>query len=146
MHEGFLERDGIRLHYLDWTPSGPVRREPILFMHGLSSNARFWERLAARLPERRLIALDQRSHGASDRPASGYSHETLMADAAHVLESLRLGRAVVAGHSWGAAIALELAVARPDLVSGLAFIDGPASSMSEVLSRRCLAIGARTKR
>src|SRR5205085_11353496 len=79
MQEGFVERGGVRLHYLEWAPSAPVPREPILFLHGLSSNARFWERLAERLPERRLIALDQRSHGMSDRPAAGYSHETLVA-------------------------------------------------------------------
>ena len=137
MREGFFDRDGVRLHYLDWDPEeAPDARavEPIVFLHGLSSNARFWARVAERLPGRRMLALDQRSHGLSDRPASGYTHEELTADAAALFDHARLGRALVVGHSWGAAIALELAAARPDLVSGLVFIDGPVASMSEVLT------------
>jgi pimeloyl-ACP methyl ester carboxylesterase len=137
VREGWTEREGVRLHFLEWTPEpdfeGPAR-EPILFLHGLSSNARFWGRVAARLPGRRMLALDQRAHGLSSRTPGGYDHETLVADAAHLLVEVGTGPALVAGHSWGAAIALELAAARPDLVSGLAFIDGPAASMSEVLS------------
>src|SRR5437879_4275788 len=120
--EGYLERDGVRLHYVEWKPD-QERRAPIFLLHGLSSNALFWERLAARLPGRRLVALDQRSHGLSDRPPNGYGADVVVADAAYAIEQLGLGRTFVAGHSWGAAIALELAGTRPDLVAGLAFID-----------------------
>src|SRR5438105_3960318 len=133
MREGWFERDGVRFHYLEWEAPEPDA-EPIVFLHGLSSNARFWERVAGRLGGRRMLALDQRSHGLTGSPVSGYTHEELAADAAALFDHAGLGRAVVAGHSWGAAIALELAAARADLVSGLAFIDGPAASMSEVLS------------
>jgi len=133
IREGWFERDGVRLHYLEWE-AAETNAEPILYLHGLSSNARYWERVAARLGGRRMLALDQRSHGRSESPPTGYLHEDLVADAAALFDRADLGRAVVAGHSWGAAVALELAAARPDLVSGLAFIDGPAASMSEVLS------------
>src|SRR5207244_11171242 len=72
MREGWIERSGVRLHYLEWEPEGD-RQQPDLFMlHGLSSNSRLWERLAALLPGRRMVALDQRSHGPSARPAEGY--------------------------------------------------------------------------
>jgi uncharacterized protein (TIGR03083 family) len=134
MQESRFSRSGVSLHYLEWPPPAGSTLEPIVFLHGLSSNARFWSRVAERLPGRRMLALDQRAHGLSDRPQSGYTHEELVADAAALFEHAQVGRAVVAGHSWGASIALELAAARPDLVSGLAFIDGPAASMSEVLS------------
>jgi uncharacterized protein (TIGR03083 family) len=134
MHEGSFSRAGVRLHYLEWGSADTSAVEPIVFLHGLSSNARFWTRVAERLPGRRLLALDQRAHGLSDRPESGYTHDELVADAASLFAERGVERALVAGHSWGAAIALELAAARPELVSGLAFIDGPAASMSEVLS------------
>jgi pimeloyl-ACP methyl ester carboxylesterase len=55
------------------------------------------------------VALDQRSHGLSDRPPYGYSNRTLAADAAHAIDALGMGRVVVAGHSWGATVALALA-------------------------------------
>ena len=48
MREGWFERDGVRFHYLEWeAPESDA--EPIVFLHGLSSNARFWERVAGRL-------------------------------------------------------------------------------------------------
>src|SRR5438128_1848147 len=72
--EGWLERDGTRLHYLEWLVEGPppprTPEAPLFLLHGLSSNARFWTRFAGRFPRRRVIALDQRSHGLSD-PARG---------------------------------------------------------------------------
>jgi pimeloyl-ACP methyl ester carboxylesterase len=133
MREGWLERDGVRLHHLEWGAGS--RRPPLLLLHGLSSNARFWTRLADLLPSgRRVVALDQRSHGGSDRPASGYSIEVMSGDAAWAIEELGLERPVVVGHSWGASVALDLAGTRPDLVSGLASIDGPIWPMSERLT------------
>jgi pimeloyl-ACP methyl ester carboxylesterase len=127
---GHLEREGVNLHHLEWNPSAPAR-PAILLLHGLSSNAAFWARLAGHLPGRRLVALDQRAHGSSQAPAGGYEPASLAADAAAVVEDLDLGRVVVAGHSWGGSIALQLAADRPDLVSGLAIVDGPVRPWSE---------------
>lgn len=130
MQEGWLERGGVRLHYLEWGPEDATRKPALFLLHGLSSNARVWERMAARLPDRRIVALDQRSHGLSDRPASGYTADELAADAAHAVESLGLERPAVAGHSWGGAVALDFAARFPALVSGLAIVDGPIAAMS----------------
>jgi pimeloyl-ACP methyl ester carboxylesterase len=66
--EGYLDRGGVRLNWLEWAPSGPPEPPAILLLHGLSSNARYWERVARRMNNRRLVALDQRSHGLSGRP------------------------------------------------------------------------------
>jgi pimeloyl-ACP methyl ester carboxylesterase len=55
-------------------------------------------------------------------------------DAAFVVEKLELGRPVVAGHSWGAGVALELAGTRPGVASGLVFIDGPVQSAANLFS------------
>jgi pimeloyl-ACP methyl ester carboxylesterase len=120
----------VRLHYVEWNP-GFGAREPALFLlHGLSSNARVWERVASHDRTRRIVALDQRSHGGSDRPPTGYSAAELLADAAHAIDALDLGRPVVAGHSWGAAVAMDLAAGVPDLVSGVVIVDGPIGAIS----------------
>ncbi|HVB76493.1 MAG TPA: alpha/beta fold hydrolase [Candidatus Nitrosotalea sp.] len=130
---GFVERAGVRLHYREWEAKESTA-PPLFWLHGLSSNALFWERLAQRLPHRRIVALDQRSHGLSDRPDEGNEPAELVADAAHVIDQLGLGRPLVAGHSWGASIALELAATHPELACGLFFIDGPALPMSQFMS------------
>lgn len=132
--EGHLERAGVQLHWLEWAPETPAQRPALFLLHGLSSNARYWERLARRFPQRRLVALDQRAHGGSDVPEAGYGMAELTADAAWAIEQLGLDRPVVAGHSWGATIALDLAASHPGLVCGLAVIDGPLASMSERLT------------
>lgn len=131
MNEGNFERDGVKLHYLEWN-GDESSRPAVLLLHGLSSNAAFWSRTAALLPRRRMVALDQRAHGSSSAPAAGYDPAILAADAAALVERLGLGRVAVAGHSWGASIALQLAADRPDLVAGLAIIDGPVRPWSEL--------------
>jgi pimeloyl-ACP methyl ester carboxylesterase len=134
MREGWLERSGVRLHYLEWEPKAEPREPALFLLHGLSSNSLVWARVAAQLGTRRIVALDQRSHGLSDRPSEGYGSDELVADAAHAIEELGLGRPLVGGHSWGASVALELAASRPDLASGLVFVDGPAVPISRVMS------------
>jgi len=139
--DGWLERDGVKLHYLDWKPeSDPERTPPLVLLHGLSSNARYWERLARRLPGRRLIALDQRGHGLTGQPPhapafpTGYAIEQLLDDVAFLISELGLRGPVVVGHSWGATVALELVGTRSRLTSGLVFIDGPVQSASNLFS------------
>lgn len=130
MEEGRLERDGVGLSYLEWAPDGEAVEPALLLVHGLSSNALVWKRLAPLLPGRRVVAVDQRGHGRSDAPASGYGNQLLAGDLEFLIAELGLGRPVVAGHSWGASIALELAGGRPGLTSGLAIVDGPVAPMS----------------
>ncbi|HXI95685.1 MAG TPA: alpha/beta hydrolase [Candidatus Acidoferrum sp.] len=119
---------------MEWAPSGASERPAFLLLHGLSSNARYWERVARRMTDRRLVALDQRSHGQSDAPQTGYGLDVLAADAGSVIRELGLNRPVVVGHSWGGTVALEVGATLPDLVSGVALMDGPIASMSERIS------------
>ncbi len=117
-----------------------MRQPAILMLHGLSSNARYWERTAAHLSGRRIVALDQRGHGPTGRAPDaaalpeGYAMQELLADAAFVVAELELGRPVVVGHSWGAAVALELAARHPRLASALVFVDGPVQGIASVMS------------
>ena len=138
--DGWLDRGGIPLHYVEWTPNEASLAPPVLLLHGLSSNARYWDRVAAHMPNRRLIALDQRGHGLTGRPPHapnvphGFTMDALVEDAAFVVTEVGLGSPVVVGHSWGATVALEFAGTRPNLASGLVFIDGPVQSASNLFS------------
>lgn len=117
-------------------PAGPrlaLRRidgegRPILLVHGLSSNARTWDGVAARLAAagHEVVAVDQRGHGHSEQTADGYTTEQCAADLAILVEQLGFtgDRApVVAGQSWGGNVVVDLA-ARHGLAAGVALVDG----------------------
>ncbi|MFF0595981.1 alpha/beta fold hydrolase [Streptomyces antibioticus] len=106
---------GRRLSYLDF--GGPGR--PLLALHGHFGEGRTFTRLARELGDSwRVIALDQRGHGHSDRPAD-FSRAGYVEDAAAVLDHLGIGGAVVLGHSLGGVNAYQLAARFPGLVDGL---------------------------
>jgi pimeloyl-ACP methyl ester carboxylesterase len=98
--------------------------EPIVLLHGLASTHRWWDLVAQRLPGFRVVRFDQRGHGGSSATRDGYDIGHLAADALAVLDALDLGRAVLAGHSLGAAVALRVAAARPERVAALACVEG----------------------
>jgi len=136
----WLERDGVSLHCLEWSPEPTGAQPPILLLHGLSSNAQYWGRIARQLKHRRVIALDQRGHGLTGRPPhspalpAGFAMEALLAAINHTIKVLELGRPVLVGHSWGATIALEFAARNPVAASALVFVDGPAQSAANLFS------------
>jgi pimeloyl-ACP methyl ester carboxylesterase len=138
--DGWLERDGVDLHILEWNGEAGAGAPAALLLHGLSSNAHYWDRLASRLADIRLIALDQRAHGLTGREPhaprlpEGLAMDELVADAAAVIRERELGRPLVVGHSWGATVGLEVAGRHPDLISGLVFIDGPIQSAANLFS------------
>jgi pimeloyl-ACP methyl ester carboxylesterase len=104
-----------RLSYLDFGGSGPV----LLALHGHFGEARTFAGLARDLaPDWRVIALDQRGHGRSDRPAD-FTREGYVQDAAAVLGRLGLGPVAVLGHSLGGVNAYQLAARHPYLVGSL---------------------------
>src|SRR5712691_8650444 len=118
----------------------PSHQPSLLLLHGLSSNARYWERVARHLPERRMVALDQRGHGLTGQPPrtptfpEGYAMDELLKDVDVVIAELGLEKPVVAGHSWGATIALEYVGTRHGMAGGLVFIDGPVQSAANLFS------------
>jgi pimeloyl-ACP methyl ester carboxylesterase len=128
-----VQGDGVRLAVREWPGRGPS----ILLLHGLASSSHIWDLVAPRLaPRFRVVAYDQRGHGRSDKPSSGYGFDRLIADAAAVIRALGLGRPVVGGHSWGANVALQLAVDRVDVVSGDVLVDGGFLSMRDRMDWR----------
>lgn len=106
---------GRRLSFLDF--GGPGR--PLLALHGHFGEGRTFTRLARELGDSwRVIALDQRGHGYSDRP-SDFSRNGYVDDAATVLEHLGIDGAVALGHSLGGVNAYQLAARHPALVNAL---------------------------
>ncbi|WP_098023964.1 alpha/beta fold hydrolase [Streptomyces sp. st115] len=110
---------GRRLSLLDF--GGPGR--PLLALHGHFAEGCTFTRLAGELGDAvRVVALDQRGHGRSDRSA-GYSRAGYVEDAVAVLEHLGIGGAVVLGHSLGGVNAYQLAARHPGLVDALVVED-----------------------
>ena len=119
--DGWLSVNGINLHYRDWGGSGP----PVVLLHGLASTCHIWDLVAPILAEEfAVVAVDQRGHGESDKPDYGYDFATVGQDLLGVIEALNLDKPVIVGHSWGADVALEFAVAHPALPRGICFVDG----------------------
>ncbi len=119
---------GVTLHTLDWRPSGdlitPAR--PWLVTHGLASNARLWDGAARRMCAmgHRVVAVDQRGHGLSSKPAGDYDIATCAEDLADLIGVLELDRPAVAGQSWGGNVVLELGSSHPESVESICCVDG----------------------
>ena len=112
---------GLTLHALEWSREGTL----LLFLHGFSNDAHVWDWCAPTFaPHYRVVALDHRGHGDSDRDPEGrYDHETMARDVATVLESLGAERVVLVGHSLGGRVAMRFAGLFPEKVAGLVIVD-----------------------
>jgi pimeloyl-ACP methyl ester carboxylesterase len=124
---------GVRIHYLDWGGGPPVgvRTPPLVLIHGIGETAWWWAPIARRLRSlTHVVALDVRGHGASDAPASGYELLSLAIDVLTVMVANGWGPdaagqpALIAGHGFGAQVAVAVAAERPGAVAGLALVDG----------------------
>jgi pimeloyl-ACP methyl ester carboxylesterase len=140
MADGYVETRGIRLTFSELGPTHPAHTsEPapvLVLVHGLSSNRHIWDLVAPDLARRyHVVALDQRGHGESDQPETGYDFASIVADLAAFLDALNLHQPVLlVGHSWGASVVLHFAVEHPDRTAGLVLLDGGTSSPGERLT------------
>ncbi|HTG31975.1 MAG TPA: alpha/beta fold hydrolase [Thermoanaerobaculia bacterium] len=109
---------------------------PVLFLHSLAGNGGQWSLQLDHLRRhRRAVALDFRGHGESDPAEDGdYSVPGFAADVAAAADQLGLRRFLLAGHSLGAAAAIEYASRHPERVAGLLLVD-PGGDQSRVPAR-----------
>ncbi|HZT65180.1 MAG TPA: alpha/beta fold hydrolase [Acidimicrobiales bacterium] len=127
--------DGVELAVDLWDGDSPA----FVLVHGLASNARLWEGVGDRLAARghAVAALDQRGHGRSDKPDSGYDLPTACADLEAAVAGLAARHAafadcpVLVGQSWGANVVLELAWGRPETARGVVCVDGGMGDMAD---------------
>jgi len=101
--------------------SGPA----LLLVHALGGSGAHWRpQLAALSGTCRVFAIDLRGHGRSDAPTgAAYDIAAHAADLLAVADALGLDRFALAGHSFGAWVALEVAAANPQRVTALALVD-----------------------
>jgi pimeloyl-ACP methyl ester carboxylesterase len=131
--------DGVSLAAWEFADS-PGRRgdaSAVLLLHGLMGRAAHWAPSARLLAERhRTVALDQRGHGVSGKPAEGpFAREAYVADAEAAIEQLGLAPVTLVGHAMGALTAWQLAAKRPDLVQALIICDMRASALGAASQR-----------
>lgn len=114
-------QDGHRISYLH---AGPRDAPTVLLVHGLVSDATTWSRAMAELAGRglRVIAPDLLGHGRSDKPPKGYSLTGFGASMSRLLRTLEADGATVVGHSYGGAVAMQLAHAHPEQVARLVLV------------------------
>jgi lipase len=109
------------LHVHRYGPPGPIR---LLALHGLTGHGRRWQTLAdGYLPDLAMAAPDLLGHGRSTWAAPWTIDANAAALATLLNRVATAGPVVVVAHSFGAAIALNLAAARPDLVAALVLLD-----------------------
>jgi len=109
----------VRLSAIDISPDRPQRT--FVFLHGFGGQASQWRyQLQQFSLENRVMALDLRGHGLSDKPSSGYDMPRIQADLEAALETLKVNsKFVLVGHSYGGAIVTDYAINYPERVEGL---------------------------
>lgn len=132
-----IDHDDLEIHYVVHGPPdlgghGP----PVVLVHGLFFSTHMFDRLAARLADRTIVAIDVRGHGRSGRPKLGhrYGWGRLATDVIAVLDELRIDRAVIGGLSLGAGVALAVARQQPERIAGL-ILEMPVLRVSEPFAR-----------
>lgn len=136
-HHTIVGGGGTRLHVLE---AGNPQGQAILFLHGFSQSSLAWNRqlvsdLAA---DRRLIAMDLRGHGESDRPRDGYEDSRLWADDVDaIIRELDLDRPILSGWSYGPLVILDYVRHHgEEHVGGIHFVGG----ISKLGSNDALAV------
>jgi pimeloyl-ACP methyl ester carboxylesterase len=116
----YLKRDGVALAYEDAGQGRP----PIMLIHGHTCDHTF---LAPQFEhfrqDHRVVAVDLRGHGQSDKPEGPYTISTFADDVAWLCSELGLHRPVLVGHGLGGTIALDLNARYPDVASAIVLLD-----------------------
>ncbi len=112
----------VRLSAIDVSPERPLRT--IVFIHGFGGKAEQWQYQMQKFAmDNRVIALDLRGHGLSDRPSSGYDMPRIQLDLEAVLAQLKVSTPfVLIGHSFGGAVVTDYALNHPNHVEKLILI------------------------
>ena len=117
-----IERDGVKLFFQEGGGGTP----PLLFVHGWTCDHTY---LAPQFEyfrdAHRVVAVDLRGHGQSDKPQQDYTMAGFADDIVWLCGRLKLEKPVVLGHSMGGVIALAVAACAPRLPSAIVTIESP---------------------
>jgi pimeloyl-ACP methyl ester carboxylesterase len=111
---------GATLAYEDRGAGQPA----FVFVHGWTCNRTFFAPQAAHfVRQHRVVSIDLRGHGESDKPQGPSTRAQDADDIAYVIERLGLGPVVAVGHSMGGTVVLQLAAAHPTSVAAIVMVD-----------------------
>jgi len=133
------------LRTLVWRCPGSAPRSPVVLVHGINANARYWTGVACVLAGagREILAPDLRGHGGTGPLPGGYDLTDTRADLQDWLDRLELGQVDLVGHSWGGKVALDLAAALPERVRQLCLVDPvPPQGLHPLMARSTAAVAA----
>lgn len=123
LSDHYADNAGVRIHYVA-AGKGPL----VVMIHGFPDYWATWKPLIGELSgEYRTVAMDDRGYNFSDKPqgVAAYAMPNLVADVAAVIKAEGRKSAIVIGHDWGAGIAWQVAIARPELVDRLVILSVP---------------------
>jgi esterase len=105
--DGYVALHGLQHHYIRW---GDPEGDPVLLLHGLMNNARYWENVAGMLrPDYTVYAPDLRGHGETEHAPGGYLVWAFMMDLKALVQELDLEAFDLVAHSIGSRIAMAYA-------------------------------------
>jgi pimeloyl-ACP methyl ester carboxylesterase len=122
-HGSFVQVGKLRIRYLEHAGSGPA----VLLVHGLPGTADDFDDVTPLLAGRRTVAIDRPGFGYSSGGYTPFVRQLATIDG--LIHTLKLGRPIVVGHSYGGTIALGLAERYPQDVSGLVLVDAAAAGI-----------------
>ena len=120
----FVDTNGIRMHYVE-QGKGPL----VVLCHGWPESWYSWRHQIPALAAAgfHVVAPDQRGYGqtGAPEPIESYNILNLVGDIVGLVNSLGAESAVIAGHDWGAPVAWNSALLRPDIFRGIALLSVP---------------------
>ncbi|MDX9720197.1 MAG: alpha/beta fold hydrolase [Myxococcota bacterium] len=117
----FVELEGARVRYVDLgNPNAP----PLVFIHGFASALETWATVWPIVKQDyRVIALDLKGFGWTDRPEGDYSPEAQARIVLALMDHLGVNKSSLIAHSWGSSVALQVALLAPNRVERIALYD-----------------------
>ena len=117
-----MSANGIRLHVAE-CGTGPL----VVLLHGFPEFWYAWRHQLVGLAARgyRVVAVDLRGYGDSDKPPRGYDLWTLAGDVAGLVPALGEDRAALVGHGWGGVVGWTVAALHPRRVNALVAVAAP---------------------
>lgn len=127
-----VHANGIRFHVVEATPPGkdpadgpPTARPLVMLLHGFGSFWWTWRHQLRGLTGVRVVAVDLRGYGGSDKPPRGYDGWTLAGDTAGLIRALGHSSAILVGHADGGLVCWATALLHPRLVRAIAVVSSP---------------------
>lgn len=134
----YLDVDGLRIHYVDWTGPGDAAKPPLVLLHGIGRMAHAFDHIAPHFRDRfRVIAMDLRGHGDSAwHPQAAYLVEDYVQDLIGLVRRLELKDVILWGASTGGRVAQVFAGMHPELTQAVIVEDVGPERPKEVSNRR----------